>query len=96
MDVPAELRALFAGWEKPMVLACLQGRMGSLHTGGGTPPRSALCTIGDFCFLAGRPDPALVRQARRPILVPCSRDWEPLIRAVWRDQTAPFQRYALR
>lgn len=96
MDVPAELRALFAGWEKPMILACLQGRMGSVHTDGGTPPRSALCTIGDFCFLAGRPDPALVRQARRPILVPCSRDWEPLIRAVWRDQTAPFQRYALR
>ena len=39
MDVPAELRALFAGWEKPMVLACLQGRMGSVHTGGGTPPQ---------------------------------------------------------
>ena len=55
MDVPAELRALFAGWEKPMILACLQGRMGSVHTDGGTPPRSALCTIGISVFWPAGP-----------------------------------------
>ena len=61
---------LFAGWEKGMILSCLQGHMGQVRTGGGHPPESALCAIGDFCFFAGRPDPALVRQADRPLLVP--------------------------
>lgn len=61
---------LFAGWEKGMILSCLQGHMGQVRTGGGHPPESALCAIGDFCFFTGRPDPALVRQADRPLLVP--------------------------
>lgn len=47
---------LFAGWEKGMILSCLQGHMGQVRTGGGHPPESALCAIGDFCFFAGRPD----------------------------------------
>ena len=53
-----------------MILSCLQGHMGQVRTRGGHPPESALCAIGDFCFFAGRPDPALVRQADRPLLVP--------------------------
>ena len=39
---------LFAGWEKGMILSCLQGHMGQVRTGGGHPPESALCAIGDF------------------------------------------------
>ncbi len=65
-----------------MILSCLQGHMGQVRTGGGHPPESALCAIGDFCFFAGRPDPALVRQADWPLLVPRTGDWAPVIRAV--------------
>ena len=86
---------LFAGWEKGMILSCLQGHMGQVRTGGGHPPESALCAIGDFCFFAGRPDPALVRQADRPLLVPRTGDWAPVIRAVWGRRAVPFLRYAL-
>ena len=86
---------LFAGWEKGMILSCLQGHMGQVRTRGGHPPESALCAIGDFCFFAGRPDPALVRQADRPLLVPRTGDWAPVIRAVWGRRAVPFLRYAL-
>ena len=87
---------LFAGWEKGMILSCLQGHMGQVRTGGGHPPESALCAIGDFCFFAGRPDPALVRQADRPLLVPRTGDWAPVIRTVWGRRAVPFLRYARR
>ena len=74
---------LFAGWKKTMVRSCLQGHMGTVVTDGRTPPESALCAVGDFCFLAGRPDPELARQADRPILIPRTPDWEPVLRSVF-------------
>ena len=64
---------LFEGWNKTMVQTCLQGHMGSVATDGRTPPESALCAVGDFCFLAGRPDPELARRADRPIQWPAYR-----------------------
>ena len=86
---------LFAGWEKTMVRTCLQGHMGTVTTDGGTPPRSALCAVGDFCFLAGAPNPELARQADRPILVPRTPDWEPVLRCVFGEKVSPFPRYAM-
>ena len=62
---------LFAGWKKTMVRSCLQGHMGTVVTDGRTPPESALCAVGDFCFLAGRPDPELARHAA--ILHDCTK-----------------------
>ena len=70
---------LFAGWKKTMVWTCLQGHMGTVVTDGRTPPESALCAVGDFCFLAGKPDPELACQADRPILIPRTPDWEPCL-----------------
>ena len=52
-----ELAALFEGWNTPMVRACLQGTMGQVDVWSG---RSALASIGDFCFLGGKPVPELV------------------------------------
>ena len=86
---------LFAGWKKTMVRSCLQGHMGTVVTDGRTPPESALCAVGDFCFLAGRPDPELARQADRPILIPRTPDWEPVIRSVFGEKASPFPRYAM-
>ena len=63
------MEKLFAGWETPMVQACLQGRMGRVQTLG---KDSALASIGDFCFLAGEPSPELLTAADAPILVPGS------------------------
>ena len=59
---------LFAGWKETMIWTCLQGHMGTVVTDGRTPPESALCAVGDFCFLAGKPDPELARREFRKVL----------------------------
>ncbi len=88
-----KIDALFAGWESPMVRACLQGTMGHLETWG---ENSAMASIGDFCFLAGRPVPELVAGTDAPILVPCGGDWAELIERELGEGAAPFNRYATR
>ena len=87
------MEKLFAGWEAPMVQACLQGRMGRVQTLG---KDSALASVGDFCFLAGEPSPELLTAADAPILVPGSAGWEALIRDVLGERAVPFTRYATR
>ena len=87
------MEKLFAGWETPMVQACLQGRMGRVQTLG---KDCALASIGDFCFLAGEPSPELLTAADAPILVPGSAGWEALIREVLGERAVPFTRYATR
>ena len=87
------MEKLFAGWETPMVQACLQGCMGRVQTLG---KDSALASIGDFCFLAGEPSPELLTAADAPILVPGSAGWEALIRDVLGERAVPFTRYATR
>lgn len=87
------LERLFAGWNAPMVRACLQGRMGRVTTLG---EDSAMASIGDFCFLAGEPVPELVEQTRAPILVPCGGGWPEQIKAVLGERAVPFTRYTTR
>ena len=50
---------LFAGWEETMIWSCLEGAMGRVFAAG-RPVCSAAARIADFCFLAGRPDAALL------------------------------------
>lgn len=88
-----KLEELFAGWEAPMVRACLQGHMGRIQMTGEV---SALASIGDFCFLAGEPSRELLEQADAPILVPGNGEWEALIRTTLGERAVPFTRYATR
>lgn len=90
------LTGLFDGWEETMVWTCLQGHMGQVVAEGGPPPVSALCAVGDFCFLAGFPSRTLAAQADRPILVPRTMDWIPVIRVRLGTRAVPFLRYAIR
>lgn len=87
---------LFFGWEETMIKTCLQGHMGQVQTDGRNPPESALCAVGDFCFLAGAPNPDLLRQGIRPILVPQTPEWGKVIQAVFGPRARPFFRYAMR
>ena len=98
MEIPAfrAVQALFAGWDEPMIRACLQGHMGTWAADGLENPRSAAITVGDFCFLAGRPSPAMAAQAAAYILVPRTADWRPVIETVWGDRVLPHTRYATR
>ena len=93
MPTPSSSAAsLFAGWPETMILSCLQGHMGTLNANhDGT---AAAITVGDFCFLAGVPDAALVRAAATPILVPRTEDWNGLIEGIYGRRVRPHTRYA--
>ena len=89
----AEYDGLFPEPRPVMLRACLRGEMGRVLAAG---PDSALALIGDFCFLAGRPDRGLLRRARVPLLVPLTEGWAELIRRELGERARPFTRYATR
>ena len=88
---------LFAGWEETMIWSCLEGAMGRVFAAG-RPVCSAAARIADFCFLAGRPDAALLREAagRAALLVPRDEAWAELVEREWGAGVRRFERYATR
>ena len=85
---------LFDGWEETMVWSCLQGVMGRAMWNEGVT--AGLIASGDFCFLAGEPDRALLARAAGPILAPRTPDWHPLIEAYFGPRAIPETRYAIK
>lgn len=84
---------LFDGWEETMIWSCLQGVMGRCTANdAGTAAR---IESGDFCFLAGEPDAALLRSVRGPILVPRTKAWSKLIEDVFGERAVRETRYAI-
>ncbi|MBC5580999.1 GNAT family N-acetyltransferase [Anaerofilum sp. BX8] len=86
----------FAGWEETMIWSCLDGSMGRVFVDERQAPRAAAASIADFCFLAGRPDAALLREAAAdaPLLVPRGEAWAALIEREWGAGVQRFERYA--
>lgn len=92
----ATVAPLFAGWEDTMIWSCLQDCMGDAWADHPSRPRSAMILVADFCFLAGEPREALLRELPRRdlILAPRHPGWDPVILAMWGDRAAPWVRYA--
>lgn len=95
------VKTLFDGWEETMIRSCLERVMGTVYVDGGTVPVSAAAAAGDFCFLAGEPDGALlaasVGEGREfVILVPRHEGWSRLIEAVCGDRARRITRYAMK
>lgn len=94
--------ALFAGWQETMIWSCLQGVMGKIYADSPEAPASAMALLGDFCFLAGRPDPELVlyepEEDRRDfcIMVPADEGWAELIEACHGEYAKKVTRYAFK
>ena len=93
---------LFEGWEETLIWSCLQGVMGSLYVDSLEKPASAMALIGDFCFLAGKPDKEIVWYKPRHgwrdfmIIVPQSRLWENLIEECYKERAKKIVRYAIK
>ncbi len=69
--------ALFDGWEETLIWSALQGVMGRLEwNGDGSAGR---ITLGDFCFLAGKPDRALAETLEAPIVTAREEGWYRLV-----------------
>lgn len=91
---------LFAGWQETLIWSCLQDVMGCVYVDSPDNPESAMALLGDFCFLAGRPDKELV--CYKPegwkrnfvIMVPENQEWGELIEACFGERAEKVSRYA--
>lgn len=89
--------SLFYGWDEALIWSCLQGHMGKMYVDNRENPASAMIDIGDFCFFAGRPDPALLHTVRgEKLLIPKDAAWETLIEDFFKDRVSKTLRYAIK
>ncbi len=99
---------LFEGWQESLIWSCLQGIMGKLYVDSLEEPASAMAFLGDFCFLAGKPDGELA--GHRPwrdkmaqsesgpdaILVPQDMEWARVIEECFGQEAKRVTRYAIK
>lgn len=91
---------LFDGWQETLIWSCLQKVMGHLYTTSLDRPVSAMALLGDFCFLAGKPDRELAlfrpewRRQDFRIMVPSTDEWAVLIEEVYGQNAKRVERYA--
>ena len=93
---------LFEGWQETLIWSCLQYIMGHLYADDPGQPVTAKAVLGDFCFLAGRPDaeiilhkPASCRQDFM-IMVPQDGAWADLIECCYKEKATKVLRYAIK
>lgn len=94
---------LFGDTEETCIWACLHDTMGDIWVldGQDEPYRSAVAACGDFHFVAGEPDAALLAAyhahygSRFTILTPQSEAWIPLMQAEYGDSGYLKERYAI-
>lgn len=91
--------SLFEGWQETLIWSCLQGVMGKVYVTSLELPVSATAVLGDFCFLAGKPDRELV--LRKPekgwtLLIPQNDEWARLILECYGEKAKKLVRYAIK
>ena len=102
---PAQLRraaVFFEGWQETMIWSALQNIQGRVFADLPENPSSAAVVLGDFCFLAGRPDAGLIQFAASLedyplsmcIMVPQDSNWAQLIEKSLGQRARKVTRYA--
>lgn len=93
---------LFAGWEETLIRSCLQGVMGHIYGDSDEAPVSTIAVLGDFCFLAGKPDKELVMYKPGEciqdfvIMVPQNEAWGTLVEECYQERAKKVWRYAIK
>lgn len=93
---------LFSGWQETIIWSCLQNVMGTILVTEQAKPKAAVAALGDFCFFAGTPDPALVSQAPECcgrdylLMIPQNDQWAALIEEYYAGSCKKVTRYALK
>lgn len=103
VDTSEKADLLFEGSTDTSILSCLQNVMGHLFVDDREDPAAAMAVLGDFCFVAGRPNremisdlPECCMERECVILVPQSDDWEPVIEECYGENARKVTRYAIR
>lgn len=93
---------LFRGWEETLIWSCLQGVMGHIYADSLEEPASAMALLGDFCFLAGKPEESFLAWEAEysgrdfMILVPRDKLWADSIEAYYGGKAKKVVRYAMK
>lgn len=102
IENPQNAADLFRGWEETLIWSCLQKVMGVVYGDDLENPASAAAVLGDFCFLAGKPDKELA--AYKPegckkdfmIMIPQNEEWAALIEDCYGEKAKKVTRYAIK
>lgn len=98
----SRIEPLFSGWEETMIWSCLQGYMGEAWCDCLEHPSSAVIVIGDFCFLAGRPDQEMLSsiweqdQSECWLVIPQTIQWCAVIETVFAGKYFKTSRYSIK
>lgn len=99
---PSSVETLFGNWQESVIWSCLQQVMGDLYADSEKNPRSVMAILGDFCYLAGEPDPELAAFSPKGykqdfiIMVPQNQAWGAMIEKVWKQKAQKVIRYAIK
>lgn len=94
--------SLFGEWEETLIWSCLQGIMGKIYADDLHKPTAAMARLGDFAFLAGKPNQELVTYKpawctqRFMIMVPQNEHWQTMITQIYRERAKIVSRYAIK
>lgn len=95
---PGRAASLFGDWPEAILWSCLQNVMGAVYVDDVSVPRSAIAVLGDFLFLAGKPEAALLRAYPAKggeLLIPQNEAWSRAILQVFGDRAVLHTRYAI-
>lgn len=93
---------IFVGWEETIIWSCLQGIMGRIYADSADEPTAAAALLGDFIFLAGKPNAELVAfivnqdDSDFMIIVPQNDDWTNIVTQLCKDNCKIVTRYAIK
>lgn len=102
IDAPEKAEALLKGWQETIIWSCLQGVMGAVYGDALETPASVMALLGDFCFLAGKPEKEFLLRAHHLagreflIFIPKNQSWADLIEDCFRERARKTVRYAFK
>jgi|GEM_PF-282738 len=86
------VKPLFEGFSDTLLPCIFEGHMGEAIECNG----SAMISLGEFSYLAGKPSEDMVRQASTETIYPVCDGWAQLIQDVWKDKYVKHQRFAMK
>lgn len=97
-----KIKQFFNNWNETLIWSCMQGVMGHLYVTNESEPDCVIALLGDFCFVAGKPNQELIVHKPKGlsqefvIMVPQTKEWEILIEEVYEGRLKKVERYAIK
>lgn len=97
-----KIENLFGSWQETIIWSCLRDVMGEIYVNDRENPTAAMAVLGDFCFLAGKPDREIAAYKPKSqgkdfmIMVPQNRGWAAMVECCYKEKAKKVVRYAFK